>query len=273
VPSCELGASTIPGALQTSISGQAGLKLLENSENLHWVIHMRSDAGHVASDVRIRQALKLGTDHQAIIDAVRPGLAVVGNDTPVGPVYKDYYLDKQPAVDIAKAKELLQAAGQPNLKITLYLADLGDGKAIATVWKEQMAQIGVTVNIQVLPSAVYYGTGDTSWMKCDFGLTIWASRPTPVAYFNLAYVTGGLYNESHWSDPEFDSVTKQINSEVDPVKRAALYKTAQQILIDRGPVIVTDFEKSVAGASSKVEGVNLAYALWETQFKNAYLAK
>ena len=76
-------------------------------------IHMRSDAGHPAADPRVRQALQLGTDHQGLIDQVRPGLAVVGNGTPVGPAYGDYYLDQAPVLDLDQAKSCWPRPGSP----------------------------------------------------------------------------------------------------------------------------------------------------------------
>ena len=244
------------------------------SSAFHYVIHMRSDAGHPAADVRVRQALQLGTDHQGLIDQVRPGLAVVGNGTPVGPAYGDYYLDQPPAFDILKAKNLLADAGLTNgLTITLYAQNALEVPAIATVWQQQMKAIGVTVNIQTEPADVYYGDGDTSWLKADFGITEWGARATPNTYFNSAYVTGAAYNESHWSDSEFDALVTQINSELDRTKRIALYKKAQQIMLDRGPVIVPFFETAAAGASAKLAGVTLAPDWSRTLFRTAYLTK
>ncbi len=240
----------------------------------HYVIHMRSDAGHVASDPRVRQALQLGTDHQGLIDQVRPGLAVVGNGTPVGPAYGDYYLNQAPAYDPAQAKQLLADAGFANgLTVTLYAQQALEVPAIATVWQQQMKAIGVTVNIQTEPPDVYYAEGDTSWLKVDFGITEWGARATPNAYFNAAYVTGAAYNESHWSDPDFDKLAAEINSELDRTKRIALYKQAQQILIERGPVIVPFFETAAAGTSAKVSGISLAPDWSRTLFRTAYFTQ
>jgi peptide/nickel transport system substrate-binding protein len=267
----------VPGLsaeLATTVSGDSKLKLLKNLSNMHFVIHMRSDQGHVASDNRIRQALKLATDHQAMIDAVRPGLAIVGNDTPVGPLYKSYYLDQPPTTDLAKAKQLLAAAGYANgLKITLYAQNSGDVPSIATVWKDQMAKIGVTVDIQTIPSDVYYGGGDQDWLKVDFGITDWGPKPTPVNYFKVAYTTAGKYNESHWSDAEFDTLTAQIDSELDAAKRTELYKKAQQILIDRGPVIVPYIVQAAAGLSANLDGLVQASDWPQTKLDGAYFAK
>ena len=250
-------------------------RILTNNSNMHWVLHMRADQGHPAADNRVRQALKLGTDQQALINAVRPGLAAVGNGfSPIGPAFGDYYLDQAPKVDVAKAKKLLADAGYPNgLKISLAAQNQLDVIPIATVWKDQMSKIGVQVDIQVVPSDVYYGEGDQSWLKADFGITDWGSRATPVTYFKLAYMSDSQWNESHWSDAQFDQVARQVDKEMDRAKRASLYRQAQQILIERGPVIVTYFEKAVAGTSAKLEGVTLASDWARTRFTGAYLAR
>ena len=261
--------------LAATVKNDTKLKLLTGPPNaFHYVIHMRADAGRPTADPRVRKALQLGTDHQNLIDQVRPGLAVIGNGTPVGPAFSDYYLDQAPTYDPTQAKQLLAQAGYANgLDITLYAQQALEVPAIATVWQAQMAKIGVRVNIQTEPPDVYYGDGDGSWLKVDFGITEWASRPTPVTYFNVAYITGAAYNESHWSDPEFDALTKQINTELDPTKRAQFYQQAQTILIDRGPVIVPFFETAAAGVSSNIDGISLAPDWARTTLRTAHFVK
>ncbi|MFZ7125894.1 MAG: ABC transporter substrate-binding protein [Desulfobacterales bacterium] len=254
-----------------TIESDPNTKVLKNDSNMHWIIHMRSDEGHVASDNRVRQAFKLATDHEAIIAAVRPGLAIPGNGfTPVGPAYGDYYLDVPPKPDIEKAKKLLADAGYADgMEIELVAQNQLDVVPIATVWKEQLARIGVKVNIQVIPSDIYYGDGENSWLKCGFGITDWGTRATPVTYFNLAYTTNGPWNGSHWSDKEFDDLVRKVDSEMDHDKRVVLYQQIQQILIDRGPVISAYFEMAVAGVSSRLEGVELASDWARTRFWTA----
>jgi peptide/nickel transport system substrate-binding protein len=267
----------VPGLsaeLAAQVEGDSSLRLIKNPSNMHFVIHMRSDEGRSTADLRVRRALMLGTDHQAIADAVRPGLALVGNGTPVGPAYEAYYLDRTPAQDQAKAKELLAEAGfGDGLSITLYAQTSADVPAIATVWQEQMKQIGVEVEIQSIPPDVYYGEGDASWLEVDFGITDWGTRAVPLNYFKLAYVTGALYNESHWSDPEFDELTARIESELDDAARAELYKQAQEILIERGPVIVPYVVEAAAGVSGAVDGIVLASDWPRTLLRGAHFTK
>jgi peptide/nickel transport system substrate-binding protein len=250
-------------------------RLLLNDSNMHWAIHLRSDAGHVTADNRVRQALKLATDHQSIINAVRPGMASVGNGfSPVGPAYGDLHLAKAPAMDIEKAKALLAEAGfAKGLTIDLVAQNQLDVIPIATVWKEQMAKIGVTVNIQVIPTDVYYGDGENSWLKCAFGVTDWGSRATPVTYFKLAYVSDGPWTSSHWKDAEFDDLVAQVSKEMDAGKRADLYKKLQAILIERGPVIVPYFEKAVVGVSKGLSGVELPSDWARTRFWSAAITR
>jgi peptide/nickel transport system substrate-binding protein len=246
-------------------------KLLSNSSNMHYAIHMRSETGRVAADNRVRKALKLATDHQSLINAARPGMAAMGNGfTPVGPSYGDLHLAETPVPNLEKAKALLAEAGfAKGLTIDLVAQNQLDVIPIATVWKEQMAKIGVTVNIQVIPTDVYYSDGENSWLKCEFGITDWGSRATPVTYFKLAYVGNGPWSSSHWQDAEFDALVNQVSTEMDGKKRAELYKKLQRILIDRGPVIVPYFEKAVAGVSKKLNGVTLPSDWARTRFWNA----
>jgi len=261
--------------LVTAIEDDEDLQVLIGpSSAFHYVIHMRSDEGRPTADERVRQALQLGTDHQGLIDQVRPGLAVVGNGTPVGPAYGDYYLDEEPVYAPEEAMRLLAEAGYPDgLDITLYAQQALEVPAIATVWQQQMQAIGVNVQIQTVPPDVYYSEGEASWLTVNFGITEWGARPTPKAYFNAAYVTSASWNESHWSDPEFDALVDQIDSELDRQMRAELYKEAQRILIERGPVIVPFFETAAAGASAAVEGISLPADWARTSFLSARLVR
>ena len=261
--------------LATKVQADQTLKVLSSPSNFHFLVHLRSDTNQPVKDPNVRKALRMGTDYQGLIDLVRPGLAEVGNGTIVGPVYGDYYWDHTPTYDPEGAKQLLAGAGYPNgFTMKLYAMQYLDAPAFAVAWQEQMAKIGVKVNIESVPSDVYYADkGDASWLTCDYGITNWANRATPVVYFNLSLITGALWNEAHWSDAEFDSLTKQINSELDATKRADLYHQAQELLWERGPSVVLVHENSVAGQTAKLSGVTLPPDMNQTLFATGRLAQ
>ncbi|MHB1416782.1 MAG: ABC transporter substrate-binding protein [Chloroflexota bacterium] len=243
----------LPAELAETIKQEGKQTLLTKVSNFHFALHMRSDRGPT-QDVRVRQALKAATDRSAILKIARLGYGTPGRDTPIGPSFPDYYLDvPEPKRDVAKAKQLLKDAGYENLSITLMAQNAFDIPKIAVVWKEQLAEASVTVEINQVPPDVYYQ--DTGWLEVDFGITEWGARPTPQPYLQLAYMTGAKWNSSHWSDPEMDQLAKQAATELDTTKRADLYKQIQQIFIDRGPIIVPYFEETIAATAPNVKGL------------------
>ena len=126
--------------------------------------------------------------------------------------------------------------------------------AMATIMKEQMAEAGITIDIQLVPPDVYYGA-DNLWLEADFAMTDWGSRATPQSYLDLAYTCAANWNESHYCDPELDELAAQAAVELDTEKRAELYAEIQEIFMDRGPLIVAYFTNNLFGAHKKVKGI------------------
>jgi peptide/nickel transport system substrate-binding protein len=207
-------------------------------------------------------------------EVLRPGLATAGNGTLVGPTFTSLYVDQAPPYDPEKAKQLLADAGYADgLDITIQAQNAWGVPGMATVWQEQMKKIGVNVDIQVVPADVYYGEGKNNWLDCDFGITDWGQRASPLMYFQLEYITGAPWSGSKWSDAEFDAVCKQIQSEVDDAKRAELYRTAQQILIERQPVIILYFEKVACATAASVQDVTLDREWDMTSFDDVWMTQ
>jgi peptide/nickel transport system substrate-binding protein len=245
----------LPTEYVKPLSEDPNIVVYKKAANQHNVVHMRSDRKPF-DDVRVRQAFRLAIDRKAILDSAAEGLGVTGRDTPIGPAYSDFYLDiPELPRDVEKAKQLLADAGYPDgLKVTLIAQQISPVPAMATVLKEQLAEAGVDVEIQLMPSDVYYGA-DNTWLEADFAITDWGARAAPQNYLDLAYTCKAKWNESHWCDKEVDDLSNQAASEGDRAKRAEIYKKIQQIMIDRGPVLVPFFSNSLWAASAKLKGI------------------
>jgi peptide/nickel transport system substrate-binding protein len=232
------------------------IEIYQKPSNTAWVIRMRSDR-EPASDVLVRQAIKAATDRSAILEGAIGGLGIAGRDTPIGPGFGDFYLDvPEPVRDVEEAKRLLEEAGYPDgLDITIHTQEQSPVPAIATIWKEQLAEAGINVEIQLVPSEVYYGA-ENMWLEVDFGITDWGSRPYPQPYLDLAYVTGAQWSETHWSDPELDALAAAAAMELDRDERIRLYHEIQEIFIERGPIIIPFFINNLWGASADLKGLN-----------------
>lgn len=244
----------LPTEAVPTLEEDPDLEVYQVPSNTAYVLRMRSDRAP-ADDVRVRQALKAGTNRSDIVEGALGGYGFAGRDTPIGPAYDQFYLDvPEPERDVERALELLAEAGYPDgLEITIHTQESSPVPAIATIWQEQMADIGVEVDIQLVPSDLYYGAEDM-WLEVDFGITDWGSRPYPQPYLDLAYVCDAQWNESHWCDPELDELAAAAAIEMDPDERIRLYHEIQEIFMERGPII-TFFVNNLWGASERVRGL------------------
>src|SRR3712207_9533575 len=79
-------------------------------------------------DNRVRQAMKLVVDRQALVDTALLGFGIPGNDNPILPTSPDAYRTDIVKRDVAKAKQLLAEAGHPDgITVDLHAADLMPG--------------------------------------------------------------------------------------------------------------------------------------------------
>jgi len=220
--------------------------------NWHWAIHLRSDK-EPFNDNRVRQAIKLATNRSAMLETAALGYGVPGRDTPIGPAYGDYYLDvPEPQRDVEGAKALLAEAGySEGLEFTATIQDTLGAPAIATVWQEQLAEAGITANIELVPIDVYYGGG--VWLECDCGITDWGPRLYPLMYLQLAYNCDSGWNSAHWCDEEVDELTLAIASEPDRDARVQMYHRIQEIMMERGGSIVPYFQDTALAYRTEVK--------------------
>jgi peptide/nickel transport system substrate-binding protein len=257
-----------------TVEANTSLKTITTDTNYCFELQIRCDQGP-GKDLAVRQALMAGTDRQAIVDLVAPGVGKAGNGTLVGPAYSAYYSEEQIAYDPAKAKQLLADAGYASgLKIKLVAQTADPVPALATAWQAQMKEIGVDVEIQQVPPDVYYAEkGTDNWYEAEFSYVDWGTRAAPITYFQLALTSTAPWNYSRWKNAEFDSLVQQIPQALDETARADLYKQAQTILQDEVPMINFLINTAVAGQSANVDGIELNPDWAHTTFRTAYISQ
>ena len=243
--------------LFTSLEGEAGFTLFEVPTNGFDLVRLRSDRAP-GDDPRVMQALKLATDRQAIYQLVLQGYGEVGRDSPIGPLYGQYYTEETPLPerDVEAAKALLAQAGYPDgLEITLHTPDTGNRPNLAVVLKEQWAEAGVEVDVVVEPESVYYG--EDGWLEVDLGITGWGSRPYPQFYLDVMLTCGAKWNESHYCDQEFDELSAVAGTTMDEAARSEAYAEIQRILIERGPVMIPYFFAQLGAINDDFNGFQM----------------
>jgi len=227
--------------------------------NDHFAIDVQTGAGHLGADVRVRQALKLGTDRGSLIRAVRPGLAVPGADTPFGPMYDDTQSDVEPLYDAAAATALLAEAGLPTgIRGEVLVQNEPEALLVAEEWTRQMAEIGVLLEVRSVAAGPYESDGDASWLAAEFWVTRWSTEVSPLAYLRSVYCPSVPLGGTWWEDEEFRTLVADLVVEGDEARRRELYLSAERILQERGPVVVPFFMTTAVGLDRRIRGLELA---------------
>jgi peptide/nickel transport system substrate-binding protein len=244
--------SDLPSAQVPVIQGNSGLKVLDSKTGAWQPITMRIDQKPF-SDIRVRQAFKLIPDRKAMIEQAYAGYGSLGNDmyAPFDPGYpKDL---PQIAQDLEKAKSLLKAAGQDGLTVTLSTSDaIGSGVvAAAQVFAEQAKGAGVTVNIQKLDSAVFFGKEYTNW---TFAQDFWYTH-NYLTQATSASMPTAPYNDTHWKNDKWLAIVKEAFATGDDTKRNELISEAEKIQAEQDGLLIWSFNDQVDAYSAKLGGV------------------
>ena len=205
------------------------------------------------TDARVRKALRIATDRQAMIDLVLgPGGGVVACDNPVWSG-DQYRADLDCPQQIDEAKRLLAEAGYPDgIEIDVVTSDL---RAVwidmVQVYQQQVAKAGITVNLVKAPGDGYW---NEVWMKLPAVTSSWGQRPAD-QIFNEAYRGGATWNETFWNQPEFDEKLDQARHELDFEKRKLLYHDLQRVLYEEGGSFIPFHINQIVVMSARVSGL------------------
>ena len=241
----------ISADLFNTIKDEPGLIPLEAATNSFDLVRLRADRAP-GDDPRLMQALRLATDRTAIFDLVLQGHGALGKDTPIGPMYSQYFSEdlQVPERDIEAARQLLAEAGYPDgLDLVLHSPDTGNRPNLAVVLKDQWAEAGINVEVNVEPESVYYG--DDGWLAVDLGITGWGSRPYPQFFLDTMLVCGANWNESHFCDSEFDRLANLAGTTLNEDERVEAYNQIQALLVERGPTLIPYFFSQLGAISDK----------------------
>ena len=131
-------------------------------------------------------------------------------------------------------------AGQADFEHDLITVDDDWQKNTGDAIAAQIREAGINIKRTVLPGSTFWN----DWTKYPYSLTIWYMRPLAVQVLALGYRTGEAWNETGYSNPEFDAKLEQALSISDPDKRREVMKDIEQILQDSG-IIIQPFWQSL----------------------------
>jgi peptide/nickel transport system substrate-binding protein len=181
-------------------------------------------------DLRVRQAMALAIDEDAIVKRVMRGQGRATWEM-WGPGVQGYNaaLDVRPAVDIAKAKALLAEAGYPNgFEVTLdcpndrYIAD----EQICVALSSMYARIGVKVNVFARSKVKFFADIAYPGYNTSFYLLGWTPSTYDADNVIRDHIASrsmklSVGNDTGYSNPRVDELETLISQELDAKKRQA----------------------------------------------------
>src|SRR5438874_2072861 len=234
----------IPAAQINVVKSHSALAILEG-QGADWRPLCMAIDMPPFDDVKVRQAMRLIVDRNAMLQQVFSGHGRIANDlySPFDPAYDSSLPQRHQ--DIAQAKSLLHSAGKDNLVVDLHTTDGAAGMVdSANIFASQAKAAGVTVNVHNDPN--YYGD---QYLKLAFSVDFWGTRNFLPQVANGSIPTAP-YNECHWppkSGDGSDYVTlyHQALAEVDPTKRADIIHQMQSEEYNFGGYILPFFNNLV----------------------------
>ena len=225
----------------------------------HRQIHMRTDKDPF-TDKRVRQAIALSIDRNALVDGLWEGKADIGNDSPFAPVYPSTDTSvAQREQDLEQAKQLLADAGASNISVDLETWNGFEIPDLAQLVKQNAAEIGVTLNLKITDSATYYGDGvfgKSRWLDSTMGITDYGHRPVPNVYLTAALSGNpkiGVWNSAHFKNDQYDSLVTQYVAALDLDTQKGLAKQIQELLLDETPIIFPYFYNFLSAAKPNLK--------------------
>jgi len=235
--------------------------------------HMRTNFGPF-QDKRVREAAALSIDRVGFIAGVLKGLGgVIANDSVMDPYPSADKSVPQRKQDLAKAKELMKAAGVPNgFTVDLATWARDDINKYAKLIKSSLAKIGIKVNLVIDGSdggsAVYY-TYDPypskpgkvnqfdnhSWLASNLGITEWAGRGVPDTYLMREFRSSGDWSGAMLDSRVMDAAVDAYLQALSPAAKKKASKAIQTACLAETPYLIVSTGVNVAVSRKTVTGL------------------
>ncbi|GIU92544.1 MAG: ABC transporter substrate-binding protein [Acidimicrobiia bacterium] len=187
-------------------------------------------------DVRVRRAIAMAIDREAVAEAARPG-AATPNQTAIPPS-SFWYHDYEPyrPADLESARALLEEAGVEGLTIELLVtSDFPETVVEAQVVTRQLQPLGIQVHIVDVDFATWLDRQADG--EFDAFLSMWIGNLDPDDFYYGQHHCNGKFNFQGYCNAEVDALLDAGRLETDPRVRKALYDDAAELIVDEASYI------------------------------------
>ena len=185
------------------------------------------------TEKKVRQAIQAAIRQEEFIEIVRSGWGA----TMTGPIptyRKPWALpaSARPEFDLKKAKRLLTEAGYPNgFETELIVGSPGDNVKSAQVVKDQLAKVGIQVNLKPMEMAQYYNKS----YSYDYSMSVHTALTGEEPEEAIRPYYGATATYYRWGNKEIHRLIDEQAKLLDLKKRVDMVHQIQRMLLDDAP--------------------------------------
>lgn len=245
----------------------AKIKVIEglSMNQVYMAVNTNSQVSKELADKRVRQAISYAIDYDGIIkglvrDAgVRPPAMF-----PIGVLGVDTGMARQR--DVAKAKQLLAEAGYPTgfpVKLNYWTSPLlgVPPEPLAAKLQADLGAAGIKITLEPKERSVMiteYRQGKPQLMLASWSPDYLDPHPWADAFYRKG---GPAAKRVSYDNPKAVELVAAGDRELDPKKRATIYKELTQVALDDVPFIMLIQPKSFVGVNPSIKGYAI-HPIW-----------
>lgn len=221
-----------------ALSESDGVRVSECAAQNRDVLILQLDDERLGNE-KVRQAISLAIDRQAIVDSVYQGFgepAVSGLSQSFDYPRSDLTLDH----DVEQAKALMAEAGYADgfdATITISPARPGPhSEQLAVLLRDQLAEIGINLEVRQIAGDSDY---QEVFQKGNYDMLLWSMASVvadPAFELNLHNTSDGFQNSHNYSSERYDELTRQITGMAPNPERDALLTEIDELILTELPI-------------------------------------
>ncbi len=249
------------------ITPGAKVKIVEglSMNQVYMAVNTNPQVSKELADKRVRQAISYAIDYDGIIKGLVRGAGVRPPAMiPMGILGVDPSMARHR--DVGKAKQLLAEAGYPAgfaVKLNYWTAPLlgVPPEPLAAKLQADLGAVGIKVTLEPKERSVMlteYRQGKPQLMLASWSPDYLDPHPWADAFYKKG---GPAAKRVFYDDPKATELVAAGDRELDPRKRAAIYKELTQVALDDVPFIMLIQPKSFVGVNPAIKGYAI-HPIW-----------
>lgn len=248
-------AVNIPPTDVERINSTDGVSVVQSPTQRVMMFTLRTDEGSVTGDPKVREAIDLAIDKQAIVDSLLEGAGTVTRTrvTP-GNIGANEDLYGKSLYDPEKAKQLLEEAGHADgFELALsapngrYLKD----KETVELVTAMLSEVGITVNLELMEWSAF----NQKYQEKGFGEMFYIGYGNSMFDASLALdrlTTEEAAGESDYNNPEVNDLLLAAEQNMNAEERAQQYQKAQELIAEDRPQIYMFQLDAITGINDRL---------------------